>query len=182
MVLVGTLRRSNERRQPSTPRGCRGPSLKSTALAHPLLRWETPGPERGGPRVACCKGHHQLTAFAPAPSARLFLGHLSRGGRGAARSNRSPGATHVRAQVPAGLPRGCSRPLSSFQHRQKSSGSLGGRHAPLASAPACPCALVPTPSSLAPLCLSSAWRMWGLNPGLRGPPYVPGNPSLMMFL
>ena len=95
-VVVGTPRHSNERRQPPMPCGCRGPNLKSTALAHPPLRWETPGPERGGPRVACCKGHHQLTASAPAQSAVLE--------EGAGELHAETGAMEprVRAQVPAG--------------------------------------------------------------------------------
>ena len=83
---------------------------------------------------------------------------------------------------PLSFLQGASGPPGFFLTLALESGSFAWRHAPLVAAPACPCALVPPPLPFAPLCLSSAWRTWGLNPGLRGPPYVLGNPSLMMFL
>lgn len=151
-----------------------GPSLKSTALAHPPLRWETPGPERGGPRVACCKDHHQLTASAPAQSAVL------EGGQGSCTQKQGPWshACEPRCQ-PAPLgPSQASLQLPALPEilRLPWLETCPSGHCP--SLPVCPC---PRPLFALCLCLSSAWRTRRLNSGLRGPPYILGDPSLMMF-
>ena len=123
--------------------------------------------------MACCKGHHQLTASAPAPSARLFLGHLSRGGRGAARSNRSPGATRASP--------GASRaPLGLFQASLQLPASpeilrlLWLETRPSGRCPSLPVCPRPTPTSLCAsvplLCLEDV----GPKPGTEGSPLRPG--------
>ena len=172
-MVVGTLRPSNEWRQPPAPHGFRGPSLKSTALAHPPLRWEAPGSERGGPRVACCKGHHQLTTSALTPSARLFWGVLA-WGQGSRTQQQEPRSHVCEPRCQQGALGAILGPSPASSVARNPLASLAG-DASLRSLPQ-PAHVPssPPPLPFVSLCLSSAWRTRGLNPGLRGFNLRPG--------
>ena len=141
-----------------------------TAVGGPRLR------ERRAPSGLLQRpppAHH----LCPDPECTTVLGCL---GMGAGEPDAAAGAPkpRVRAQVPAGRPRGRSGPLSSFRRRQKSSGFLSWRRVPPVTAAACPRALITTPSSLCVsvslLCLEDT----GPKPGTEG---VQPTSWVMMF-
>lgn len=164
---MGTPKASNEWRQPP------GPSLKSTALAHPPLRWGDPRPRRGRAPGGLLQRPSPANRLCPGPECRL------RGGRGAARRNRGPGPRVPgpgASQLPWGHP-GASLQLPALPRNPQA--SLAG-DVPLWSCPSLPVCPCPRPLFL---CVSASPLLGGrrLNSGLRVHPYVLGDPSLMMF-